>query len=239
MANLYKLNFKELILFEDHEYIIVNKPPYLSTLEDRNDPVNLLQLAKDYHPDAQMGHRLDKETSGVIAIAKTPEAYRHLSIQFEKRQVNKLYRAVVEGIHDFDEEAIEAPLHVMANGIVKVSPQGKPSLTMVKTIQAYRQHTLVGCILMTGRMHQIRVHLSWKKAPIVADETYGGKPFYLSDLKRKFNLKKGTEEQPLIKRVALHAYRLTFYGPDQRVIEAEAPYPKDMAVLIKQLEKNS
>jgi 23S rRNA pseudouridine955/2504/2580 synthase len=86
-------------------------------------------------------------------------------------------------------------------------------------------------------MHQIRIHLSCLKAPIVCDETYGGKMIFLSDLKRKFNLKKDTEELPLIKRVALHAFSIGFHllnGDKKRI---EAPYPKDFAVLVKQLQK--
>ena len=91
----FKIEFEDIILFEDENYVLVNKPPFLSTLEDRNEKVNLLRLARTYTPDAQVCHRLDKDTSGVLAIAKNPEAYRHLSIQFEKRQVTKLYHAVV------------------------------------------------------------------------------------------------------------------------------------------------
>jgi len=81
--------FKQSILFENQDYLLVNKPPFLSTLEDRNDPVNLLRLAQEIEPNAQVCHRLDKDTSGVLAIARHPEAYRHLSIQFEQRQVKK------------------------------------------------------------------------------------------------------------------------------------------------------
>ena len=86
----FKTEFADIILFEDENYVLVNKPPFLSTLEDRKEKVNLLRLARTYTPDAQVCHRLDKDTSGVLAIAKNPDAYRHLSIQFEKRQVTKL-----------------------------------------------------------------------------------------------------------------------------------------------------
>jgi 23S rRNA pseudouridine955/2504/2580 synthase len=85
---LPKIDFSQIILFENDSFLIVNKPPFLSTLEDRQDPLNLLALARNYVPTAQVCHRLDKETSGALTIAKSPEAYRHLSIQFENRQVN-------------------------------------------------------------------------------------------------------------------------------------------------------
>ena len=96
-----KLKFEDLILWEDADYFVLNKPPFVSTLQDRADPTNLLALAKEYSDDAQACHRLDKDTSGAIAFAKNPEAYRHLSMQFEHREVSKIYHAVVDGIQDF------------------------------------------------------------------------------------------------------------------------------------------
>jgi 23S rRNA pseudouridine955/2504/2580 synthase len=87
-------------------------------------------------------------------------------------------------------------------------------------------------------MHQIRIHLSTLNASITGDEQYGGKPFFLSTLKRGFNLKKETEELPIIKRMALHAFSLTFKNLAGEEKTVEAPYPKDMRVLIKQLGEN-
>ena len=92
---------------------------------------------------------------------------------------------------------------------------------------------------VTGRMHQIRVHLSHKGYPIVGDPTYGGEDFYLSSYKRNYNLGKFDEEQPLIKRVALHAFAIQFEGLDGKEITVETKYPKDFRVLLKQMEKNS
>ena len=234
-------DFKDLIIFENEDYILVNKPPYISTLDDRTDTVNIKKMAKAYTDDAQVCHRLDKETSGVLAIAKNPEAYRHLSIQFEDRLVTKEYHAVVEGVQDFQDVNVYLPIYAQNNGIVKIDRvNGKIAETFFNTIKAYKKHTLVRCLPITGRMHQIRIHLTCLKAPIVCDEQYGGKFIYLSDLKKKnFNLKQNTEEQPLIKRVALHAYSLKFSLLDGKEIEIVAPYPKDFDVLVKQLEKHS
>ncbi len=88
-------------------------------------------------------------------------------------------------------------------------------------------------------MHQIRIHLVCLKAPIVADALYGGQDVYLSQIKRRFKLKQDTEEQALIKRVALHAYSLSYPSPTGERIEIHADYPKDFAVLVRQLEINS
>jgi 23S rRNA pseudouridine955/2504/2580 synthase len=234
------LNFEQNIIGEDEHYLAVNKPPFVSSLEDRHNPVNMLALARGYVPDAQLCHRLDKETSGILMIAKHPEAYRHLSIQLEKRQVFKVYHAIVDGIHAFDEDVVEMPLHTTTSGYVKINPyEGKPATTVFKTIEAFRHHTLLGCFPVTGRMHQIRVHASYLDAPIAGDAQYGGKPLFLSQYKRKFNLKKDEVEQAIIKRVALHARSFSFRSMDGEEQSWEAPYPKDFDVAVKQLRKFS
>lgn len=233
-----KIDFKDLILFENEDYLVINKLPYLSTLDDRHEAQNILDLAKGYTPDAQVCHRLDKETSGCLAIAKHPAAYRNIAIQFEDRKVDKIYHAVVEGIHDYKDVLVDKNLLANNKGIAKVSKDGKPAQTYFKTVKTYFKHSLIECKPVTGRLHQIRVHLAYLKSPICGDDTYGGKPLYLSELKRRFNLKKNTEEQPIMQRVSLHAYALNFTGVKGESIEVVAPYPKDLDVLIKQLEKN-
>ena len=236
-----KVNFKDWIIEEDEDYIFINKPPHFASLNDRNNPgQDLNTLAKAYWPDAQLCHRLDKETSGVLAIAKHPEAYRHLAMEFEHRQVGKRYHAVVDGLQDLDGMVVNLPILATNVGIVKIDrAEGKHAETIFFTLKVFKKHTLVECMPITGRMHQIRIHLSCLHAPIVCDTQYGGKEIFLSDLKRKFNLKKDTEELPLIKRVALHSYSLTFNDLKgvQRIIEA--PYPKDFHVLVKKLEELS
>jgi 23S rRNA pseudouridine955/2504/2580 synthase len=234
------IQFKELIVFENDDFVLINKPPYISSLDERTgEGTSILRLAKEYNPDIQVGHRLDKETSGILALAKHPEAYRSLAMQFEKRQVTKIYHAVVNGIHVFEDVRVYLPIFPLTNGTVKIDKaRGKEAETLFKTYALYQKHTLVKCMPITGRMHQIRIHLSALKAPIVCDPQYGGDYIYLSSIKRKFNLKKDTEELPLIQRVALHAFSLTFALMNGELINVEAPYPKDFAVLIKQLEKN-
>lgn len=234
-----KIKLADNILFEDSDFFLVNKPPFISTLEDRNEKINLLALARDYEPDAQVCHRLDKDTSGVLAIAKNPEAYRHLSIQFEKRQVGKIYHAIVDGIHNFSDLLVDAPILKQNDGMAKISrKEGKPAQTYFTSLKPYRLHTLVECRPVTGRMHQIRIHLASQGASITGDEAYGGKPFLLSAIKRGFNLKKGTEEETFMKRMALHAFSLEFEDLSGKRIKIEAPYPKDFQALIKQLESN-
>lgn len=240
---MLRLDFKDLILFENEDYIVINKPAHVPSINERtaDKSVSILRLAKEYSHDAQVAHRLDKETSGALAIAKNPQAYRHLSMQFEHREVTKRYHAVVNGVHDFDSISVFLPIAPMKDGTaVKIDRQkGKPAETVFFTLNAFRKHTLVECIPITGRMHQIRIHLQCLKAPIVCDPTYGGANVYLSELKRNFNLKKDTEELPIMQRVALHAYSLSFQLMNGEAIKVEAPYPKDFGVLVKLLEKNA
>ncbi len=231
-------HFENLILFENSDYILINKPPFISTLEDRNDPVNILALAKAYEPEAQACHRLDKDTSGVLAIARNPEAYRHLSMQFENRQVKKIYHAVVDGIHGFSDQLVDAPIEKQNDGTARLSRKGKSAQTYFTTLKTFKNHSLIECRPITGRMHQIRVHLSFLKAPITGDELYGGKLFFVSSVKRGFNLKKMSEEQPLMKRMALHAFSLEFELLNGSKKQVEAPYPKDFQALMKQLSEN-
>ena len=233
-------DFKSLIIFESDDYMIVNKPYGFSTLDERQGiATSLLQMAREYTPDPQACHRLDKETSGCLVFAKNPDAYRHLSLQFQNREVRKLYHAVCDGLHSFEDLAVEAAIFPLKTGAVKISNQGKPALTVFNTIKTFRRHTLMQCEPLTGRMHQIRVHLSHVKAPIVADTQYGGSQLYLSSIKRKFNLKEGTEERPLISRVALHAVAIGFKDLQDEPVMVEAEHPKDMQALLRQLVKNT
>jgi 23S rRNA pseudouridine955/2504/2580 synthase len=238
MTHPRPIKFRDLILFENQDYILINKPPFVATLEDRVEPVNILALARMAEPDAQVCHRLDKDTSGVLAIARNPEAYRHLSLQFEHREVSKIYHAVVDGRHDFSDVLVDARILKQNDGTVRLNAKGKDAQTTFNTIKIFTQHSLVECRPVTGRMHQIRIHLSSLGAPITGDELYGGRPFLVSSIKRGFRVKKDTEEQPLIKRMALHAFALEFSGLDGSHISCQAPYPKDFTALLKQLSAN-
>ena len=232
--------FKDLILFEDDNHIVVNKPPFVASLDERggSGEVNILRLAKQYSPDAQVCHRLDKETSGAIIIAKNPEAYRSVAIQFEKRRVKKTYHAVVDGQYTFNELFIDLPILNDGNRSVTIDrKEGKRAETIFNSIKFYRHYTLVECKPITGRMHQIRIHLATQRAAICGDTLYKGKPVFLSSIKKGYRIAKDDEEQPIMKRFALHAKHLVFKGLDDKDIEIEAPYPKDFATLIKLLDK--
>jgi 23S rRNA pseudouridine955/2504/2580 synthase len=231
--------FADLILFENDDVIVVNKPPFLSSLDEREGgEVNLLRLAKTYWDDAQICHRLDKETSGALIIAKNPEAYRMVSMQFEKRQVKKVYHAIIDGTHTFDNLLIDLPILNVGKGNVTISRQeGKRAETWFQSLRYFKHYTLVECRPVTGRMHQIRIHLATQRASIAGDEMYKGEPVFLSKIKRKYHLGKDQEELPIMKRFALHAYEVTFRINPETEITIHAPYPKDFETLLKLLEK--
>jgi 23S rRNA pseudouridine955/2504/2580 synthase len=237
------IDFKDLIVFENEDFILINKPPFLSSLSERtgDKSISISGFAKTYHPNIQLCHRLDKETSGIMILAKNPEAYRHVSMQFEHREIKKEYHALVNGVHDLDSISVYLPIAILKDKTaVKIDrSRGKIAETVFFTEKKFHNHTLLRCFPITGRMHQIRVHLMCLEAPIVCDPTYNGDYIFLSQIKRKFNLKMETDELPLIKRVALHAKKISFKGLDGKVIEGEAPYAKDFEVLMKQLDKFS
>ncbi|QEM09409.1 MULTISPECIES: RluA family pseudouridine synthase [Mucilaginibacter] len=233
--------FADLILFENDDIIVVNKPPFISSLDERGEgssEISMLRLAKAYWDDAQICHRLDKETSGALIFAKNPEAYRSVSMQFEKRKVKKVYHAVIDGTHTFDNLLVDLPILNVGKGSVTISRQeGKRAETWFQSLKYYKHYTLVECRPVTGRMHQIRIHLATQRASIAGDEMYKGEPVFLSKIKRKYHLGKDQEELPIMKRFALHAYEVTFRINPETEVTIHAPYPKDFETLLKLLDK--
>lgn len=231
---------QDLIIYEDDHLIVVNKPPFISSLDEREGgEINILRLAKQYHDDAQICHRLDKETSGAMIIAKDPETYRFVSMQFEHRQVKKVYHAIVDGTHVFNELFIELPILNVGKGNVTISRvEGKRAETYFQSLVYFKHYTLIEARPVTGRMHQIRIHLATQRASISGDDMYGGKPVFLSQIKRGYRLAKDEVEQPIMKRFALHSREVTFKISENETETFTAEYPKDFGVLLKLLEKN-
>ena len=239
LVYMAKVHFSTLILYEDEDYLVVNKPPMVATLAERTQAgPHLLQLAKAYHPQAQVGHRLDKTTSGALALAKHPAAYTALCQQFEARKVAKTYHAVLTGNQQFQAHEVHIPLSITRRHLAQVDlRRGKSATTVFTPLQSFAGYTLTQCQPITGRLHQIRAHAAYLQAPIVGDTSYGGMLLYLSSLKRHYRLKKDTEERPLTARVALHAYQLAFKGLQGRTITVRAPYPPDFVTLLRQLTR--
>ncbi len=233
------------ILYEDDDLVIVNKPAGLLVIPDRFDatlPSLNKMLEAKYDQRIWVGHRLDKDTSGVICFAKNEAAHKYLSTIFMEREVSKFYAGIVTGIVVPEEGRIENLIaeHPAVYGKMVVSrKEGKMSVTDYRVSEQWPLYALMQFQIHTGRTHQIRVHMQYLGHPLVCDELYGdGKPFYVSTIKRRYNMAKHEEEErPLLNRVALHAYRLEFETVAGKLITADAPLPKDMAATVNQLNK--
>ena len=243
------------VLFEDASLLALDKPGGLLTSPDRYDPQrpNLMKLlhnaiaagkpwARERGLNYLMNaHRLDFETSGVILLAKTKPALVALADLFGSEKPLKQYAALVQGTPAEDKFELDAPLapHPVKTGLVRVDlKNGKRARTVFEVLERLSGWALLRCAPLTGRTHQIRVHLRHAGLPIVGDELYGGKPLWLSRLKPDYRLKRGREERPLISRVALHAEQLTLPHPvTGETLTITAPWPKDLKVAVKYLRQ--
>lgn len=233
------MRFRDLILHEDDRVVVINKPAGIASLSDREDGENLLFLARKYDPALKLCHRLDKYTTGVLLFAKTPDVYRAIAIAFEEREVHKHYLAVIEGIATFEEEVVDLPIEIAGKGKARIANGGgKPSLTVFSTAEMFRDYTLLNCHPMTGRMHQIRVHLSAIGLPIVGDGAYGGKDVFLSEIKRNFRPNRKEMESPIHDQYLLHARGIMLVLPgDGEESTFIAPLPKKFEAALRILRK--
>jgi 23S rRNA pseudouridine955/2504/2580 synthase len=233
------IDFKDIILYEDDNLIVVNKPAFLPSLDERNgEGQSLLRMAKRYSDDAQLCHRLDRETSGALVIAKNPESYRYMSMKFENREVEKTYHAVIDGVVRFEMLKVDLPIKVDKSNRVNIDfKEGKDAITYFNTLELFNHFSLIECKPVTGRMHQIRIHLASQNAVITGDVAYRGRLPLLSKLKKGYKYSKLDEEQPMINRFLLHAARISFISPDDKTITIDAPYPKDFEVFLKVVKR--
>lgn len=221
------------ILYQDSEMAIIDKPQGLTVHPagrfTKDTLVNaLLYNLKDlstingvYRPG--IVHRLDKETSGVMAVAKTNSAHLNLSKQIEKRQVTKIYLALAEGVIKQDKGVINEKIGRSKKNrkLMDVTFDGREAITEYEVVERYKNYTLVKCRILTGRTHQIRVHLKFLGHPVVGDKSYGFK-------KQKFDLQ----------GQLLHSHILTIRHPstDQEMTFV-APLPQHFSEVLAKLEK--
>jgi 23S rRNA pseudouridine1911/1915/1917 synthase len=242
------------ILYEDEFLAVVNKPHDMVVHPAKGHwsgtLVNALQfhfgqlsnLTGDYRPG--IVHRLDRDTSGVILVAKDELTHRDLSYQFESRKVFKEYRALTQGVLDRDSDYIEARIGKHPTDRVKMAAldaddedDGKDACSYYEVIERFKGYTFCRIFPRTGRTHQIRVHLASVGCPVLADKIYSGR-----DALRLSDLVPGLEaaaDEVLLSRQALHAARLRFFHPRlRRTIEAEAPLPPELEQTLAALRKH-
>lgn len=201
------------VLFADEHILVLDKPAGLPVLPDgwEKDAPYLVKLLEDEYGKIWIVHRLDKTTSGVMVFARTAEAHRALNIQFEGREAEKVYHAIVEGNPNWNEKVAKFPLRADVGKKHRTAvddKRGKPSETRFRILKRYQDWALVEAKPLTGRTHQIRVHAYALGHPLVGDILYGA------------------SETDLILRPALHAYSLAFTHPatgERLTFRAERP----------------
>ncbi len=219
------------VLYIDQWLLVINKPAGLLSIQDGYDKEapHVRKMIELEIGRCWIVHRLDKETSGALLVARTKEAHRSLSILFEERKINKNYSAVVAGKPKADEFEISLPL--LINGdrrhrtIIDVE-RGKPALTLVKVVSSNGDFSLLRIQPKTGYTHQIRAHLAFVGYPLLGDILYS-----------PTGAKAKIESNRLIDRVALHATSIAFLHPfTHQESLVSAPYPDDFSILLKSLK---
>ena len=253
------------ILHEDDQVLVVDKPANLAVEPERwrrdaaclsgaliaeaveraggfDEEGRPQEGALEWRP--RLVHRIDKGTSGCVLVAKNLETERALRTAFEDGRVEKDYLALAEGEWFEDEpRLIDQPIAPGPgrSGRMAVRPNGRPSRTRIVPEERFRGYTLLRCSPLTGRTHQIRVHLSDAGFPLAVDPLYGRRDtLKLSDFKYGYKVKRGAIERPLLERLALHAWRITFpdlAAPGAPPRTVEAPLPADLERVLKQMRK--
>lgn len=231
------------IVYEDSDLIVVNKPAGVVVHPAAGINSGTLVNALAYHFEqlsTQAGairpgivHRLDKDTSGLLVVAKTEVAHEKLADQFRAREVFKSYVALVHGVVELDSGRIDQPIARDPHNRTRMAVvrAGRTALTLYRVRRRYDRFTLLDVELKTGRTHQIRVHLYWLKYPVVGDEVYGsGRDNTVQDPQLKVGIRK-------LSRHFLHAEQLAFRHPTtEKIVRFSAPLPAELEQLLALLE---
>ena len=238
------------LIYADEDMIAVNKAAGLLVAADRWDieaPRLDLLIQKELPQIAPLCqklyavHRIDKDTSGILLYALNAEAHRALNTAFQEREIKKTYRRLIHGRVQEEQFTVDLPLRADGDALHRTivdKRRGKEAITHFTVLETFRQFSLLEARPVTGRTHQIRAHLAAAGYPIVCDSLYGsGKPVLLSELKQRW---RGDvyAEQPLIRRLALHAYQLEGLHPrTSEPFSFTAEYAKDFKSTVHQLQK--
>ena len=228
------------IVYEDDDIIVINKPKDLVVHPGAGNPNGTVLNALLYHyppisevPRAGIVHRLDKDTTGLMVVAKTIPAQTKLVRDLQKRKITREYEAVASGIMTKG-GTVDQPMarHATKRTLTAVHPMGKPAVTHYRIMENYRNYTRLRLRLETGRTHQIRVHMAHIAHPLLGDQTYGGRPRPPKNASEDF-----MEVLRNFKRQALHAVMLRLAHPiTGEIMEWYAPLPDDFVELLNALK---
>ena len=240
------------VILETEHYLIVDKPAGIPVIRDRWDAnlPNVRELVQKQY-EKKLGsldqavwivHRIDMDTSGLILLARNEEAHRALNKLFQERQVRKFYQAVTLGHPTPASGEINAAIeeHPSRKRRMRIARKGKAALTHYETLESFQRYALLQLSPVSGRTHQIRVHLQHIGTPLAVDPLYGEQDsFNIGMLKRQARPRDGERElSSLIDRLTLHASRLEFADPfSGKPVAATSPLPKDFQALLKALRK--
>ncbi len=230
------------VIYIDNDILIADKPSGITVIPERynTEKPSVQSLLEKDHGKLWVVHRIDRETTGLVAFARNEEAHKNLSKQFENREVHKLYKAIVSGRMEGEAGEIDSPIAEKPNkpGTMMIHPKGKEALTLFEVEEQFRTCALLNVEIKTGRTHQIRVHFASAGHPLLVDSVYGQHDkFLLSSVKRKYK-QTDEEERPVISRLTLHASSLTIIHPitgDEMTFTS--PLPHDLEALLKLLRK--
>ena len=231
------------IVFVNDDLVAVNKPSGWLSIPDRHDHelISVKTWLEAKGDKVFIIHRIDKDTSGLIVFAKNAEAHKYYNTLFQNRNLEKTYFGLTAGTFNHEHGVCDQPIeeHPVVAGKMRVGRKGKPALTHYFVEEQFKGFSLMRFVIETGRTHQIRVHMQNIGHPLACDPLYGSADFIkLSSFKKKFNLsKKDEEERPLLARLALHAYSLSFVDRQGVEITLTAPLSKDLEACLKQMRK--
>lgn len=239
------------ILHEDESIVVVDKPAGMVVHPAKGHWEGTLASALAHHFGQLSGrggptrpgiiHRLDRDTSGVIVVAKDDQAHDSLAVQFKSRQVEKVYLAIVAGALTCDRDVVDEPIgdhptHRQKKAIRRQDARARPAVTAYEVIERFAGFSFVRALPKTGRTHQIRLHLAHVGTPVLCDRLYGGRS-RITELEliprdrigQDIGSDTAAYEQPLLERQALHAHRLAIFHPTTgKRMQFEAPPPEDM-----------